>query len=124
MTDLAAALGGLREVVAACAAGRAADVAAVLDRPEFASTERHEWPGRDALAHVTVDLAEPVALAELEELFGPSRALPRRPEGGTARTMIFDDTLPDEGESGATVLAEADDEGIVRRLTIRADSFA
>lgn len=124
MTDLKSALGDLRQAVAACAAGETADVAAAFDRPEFASTNRSDWPGQDRLAHVTVELAEPVTLADLEQVFGPARALPRRPEGGGGRTMIFDQTMPGDGESGATVLAEADEEGNVGRVTIRADSFA
>jgi len=123
MSDLAGAIKAVRDAVAACAAGDAADVSAALDRPEFVSAEQAKVPGRDALDHVRLELAGPIDLADLEQLYGPARALPRRPEGTGGRTMLFEQTMPGDGESGATLLAEVDQEGRVRRLIVRADAF-
>ena len=64
-----------------------------------------------------------VRLSELEKELGPARRLPRRPEGGGSRTVLFDRTLPDEGSSGATVLAEVNDDGEVANLIVRLDRY-
>jgi hypothetical protein len=37
--------------------------------------------------------------------------------------VIFDRTLPDEGTSGATVLAEVNDDGVVDSLIVRLDRY-
>jgi hypothetical protein len=78
-------------------------------------------PGEGSLGHVTVRLAEPVKLSELEAAFGPARRLPRRPEGGPTRTLIFDDTIPAEGSTGATLLADVTADDLVSRLVVRRD---
>jgi hypothetical protein len=72
--------------------------------------------------HVIVTPRGGVRLSELEKELGPARPLPRRPAGGT-RTVLFDRTLPDEGTSGATVLAEVNDDGAVGRLIVRLDRY-
>lgn len=64
-----------------------------------------------------------VRLSELEKELGPARPLPRRPSGGPTRTVIFDRTLPDEGTTGATVLADVDNEGVVGSLIVRLDRY-
>jgi hypothetical protein len=64
-----------------------------------------------------------VRLSELERELGPARPLPRRPSGGSTRTVIFDRTLPEEGTAGATVLAEVDDDGVVVSVIVRLDRY-
>ncbi len=123
-TGLRAALAAVREAVAAHAAGEEADLGAALGRPEFGAATRSKVPGEDKLAHVTIELLSPVTIGELRSMLGAARTLPRRPEGGSGRTVIFEETLPADGESGASVLAEVDSADMVQRLVIRADSFA
>ncbi len=65
---------------------------------------------------------EALTTGELEAILGAAKRLPRNPSGG-ARTVLFTDTLPADGESGATVLAEIDDDDRVLRLLIRPDSY-
>ena len=87
----------------------------------FAAVEVVRVPGEASLGHVTVRLAEPVKLAELEAAFGPARRLPRRPEGGPARTVIFDATIPAENSAGATLLADVQGDDVVSRVVVRRD---
>jgi hypothetical protein len=70
---------------------------------------------------LTLDVAEPVPLRTLEADLGPARALPSNPAGGRA-LALFGETLPAEGERGATVLAEVDGDVVVR-LLLRPDAF-
>lgn len=122
MTALATAVDGLCAAVRAAARGEEADVRAAAEQAAFVEVQVRSVPGEAILDHVVVRLADAVPLAELERLLGPGRFLPRRPSGGR-RTALFDRTLPGEGESGATVLAEVDAEGLVHGLTVRADRF-
>jgi len=115
------AIQGLRAAVAGAA--RAEDEGV---RRQCASSAFAEWqiarvPNEDAIAHVAVRLAEPLPLSDLEEAFGQARRLPARPEGGSTRSVIFERTLPAEGSAGATLLAEVEENGFVRRLVIRRD---
>ena len=48
-------------------------------------------------------------------------AAPRSPGIGQPLTVLFEQTVPEEGSTGATVLAEVDDEDRVARLIVRAD---
>jgi hypothetical protein len=89
--------------------------------PAFASAHVVRVPGERTLDHVTVQLAEPVGLPELEAAFGPGRELPLSPEGGSMRTLIFDATMPAVNSTGATLLAEVQEDGRVVRLVIRRD---
>jgi hypothetical protein len=89
--------------------------------PAFAAFDVVRVPGEAALGHVTVRLAEPVKLSELEAAFGPGRRLPRRPEGGPRRTVIFDETIPAENSAGATLLADVEGDDLVSRLVVRRD---
>ena len=89
--------------------------------PAFTAVEVVRVPGEASLGHVTVRLAEPVKLAELEAAFGPARRLPRRPEGGPARTVIFDETIPAENSAGATLLADVQGDDVVSRVVVRRD---
>jgi hypothetical protein len=89
--------------------------------PAFASAQVVRVPGERTLDHVTVQLAEPVGLPELEAAFGPGRELPLSPEGGSMRTLIFDATMPAVNSTGATLLAEVQEDGRVVRLVIRRD---
>lgn len=73
--------------------------------------------------HVVVTPRGTVRLSELEKELGPARPLPRRPDGGGTRTVLFDRTLPDAGTTGATVLAEVNDDGAVERLIVRQDRY-
>jgi hypothetical protein len=89
--------------------------------PAFAAFEVVRLPGEGTLGHVTVRLAEPIKLSDLEAAFGPARHLPRRPEGGGMRTVIFDETIPAENSAGATLLADVEGDNLVSRLVVRRD---
>jgi len=115
------AIQGLRAAVAGAAAGDDEDVRRQCASPAFAECEIARVPNEDAIAHVAVRLAGPLPLSDLEAAFGPARWLPARPEGGGSRSMIFDETLPAEGSAGATLLAEVEQDGSVRRLVVRRD---
>ena len=78
-------------------------------------------PGGYSLDHVKVVPAEPLRVTDLEAILGPARRLPRAPSPGHARTVLFEQTVPEEGSAGATVLAEVDDEDRVSRVIVRAD---
>lgn len=109
MTRLAAALADLREDITAGRGTRTVDPAVLRDlRVEHGTA--------------TATPAVPVAVADLEKILGAARRLPRNPSGGD-RTVLFIGTVPAEGESGATVLAEIDDDDRVRRVIVRADAF-
>ncbi len=71
---------------------------------------------------VTVDVADPLALADLEAAYGSASRLPRRPSGGR-RTVQFPATIPAEGETGATVLAQLDESGRAVRILVRRDEL-
>jgi hypothetical protein len=124
MSELTDAIGGLRAAVTASArSGDETALAVALEAAAFGRSAVSRVPGEQTLDHVSVELTRPVALAELEGLLGPAHSLPRRPEGRAARSVLFADTLPAEGESGATVLGELDGDGRVARLIVRADAF-
>lgn len=121
MTTTVEAIAGLREAVRETAN---ADDVALRDRltsPEFGSPEVVSVPGERTLAHVAVQLVTLMKLAELEAAFGRGRLLPRSPEAGQMRTVIFDDPLPSQTSANATLLAELDNDDFVERLVIRRD---
>ena len=78
-------------------------------------------PGERTLDHVTVQLAQPVGLPELEAAFGRGRELPLSPEGGSIRMLIFDATMPAAGSTGATLIAEVRQDGLAATVVIRRD---
>ncbi len=117
------ALDALRGLVADAASGKKVDLRTALDSAEFEQADVSTVPGEETLDHVRVRLASPVSVAQLEERFGPAKPLPRRPSGGSKRTVMFGSTLPGEGESGATVLADVGDDGKIRTIIVRADTF-
>lgn len=81
-------------------------------------------PGLDGpLGHVSVDLDRPVAVHVLEGRFGPAHRGPSAPALTARRLLQFNDTLPEEGSVGGTVLAEIDDTGEVVRVIVRRDAF-
>ncbi len=122
MTKLADAIEALRAAVSDPESDDREAVLAAADSSVFEDIEIGAIPGGRTLAFVSVRPVDPVRVEELEEVLGPGRRLPRNPSGGD-RTVMFTDTLPGDGESGATVLAEADDDGRVSRLIVRADMF-
>ena len=122
MTTLARAIQALRDAVAGSESGDRAEVGNAIDGAAFRDPEIVTVPGEQTLAHVSVTPIEPTTVQELETSLGPARRLPRDPSGGM-RTVMFLDTLPGDGESGATVLAEADEDDRVSRIIIRADTF-
>jgi hypothetical protein len=93
-----------------------------VDAEVFEDTDVVAVPGERTIAHVSVRPAKRITVDDLEEILGRAHGLPREPSGGD-RTVMFTDTLPREGESGATVLAEVDEGGRVSRLIVRADTF-
>lgn len=121
MTTLTDAIEALRAAVSGSESADRETIVAALDAGVFEDPEIVAVPGERTLAHVSVRPAEPTSVADLEEILGPARRLPREPSGG--RTVMFTDTLPGEGESGATVLAEVDEDDRVSLLIVRADTF-
>ncbi|HWO72042.1 MAG TPA: hypothetical protein VNN21_00620 [Dehalococcoidia bacterium] len=115
------AIRGLRAAVAGAARAEDEDVHRQCASPAFAECQITRVPNEDAIAHVAVQLVEPLTLSDLEEAFGQARRLPARPEGGSSRSVLFERTLPAEGSTGATLLAEVEEDGFVRRLVIRRD---
>ena len=122
MTRLADAIATLRDAVGGSAPADETAVADAIDDHAFNDPEVVFAPGEGSLAHVSVTPIEPTTVEDLEGILGPARRLPRDPSGGS-RTVMFGDTLPSEGESGATVLAEVDEDDLVGRIIIRADAF-
>lgn len=114
MTALADAITRLRDAVSAARDG-ALRVADTVDASVFRDPQVESGT-------VVVTPIGPATVSELERLLGPARRLPRNPAGGDC-TVLFVDTLPAAGGSGATVLAEIDDDDRVRRLIVRADSY-
>jgi hypothetical protein len=111
VTTLADAIARLRDGVAAGGSGAPRSVADTVFRdPHF------------EFGNATVTPIGSTTVGDLEEILGTARRLPRNPSGGD-RTVLFVDTLPAEGGSGATVLAEIDDDDRVRRVIVRADSY-
>ncbi|HEY7467435.1 MAG TPA: hypothetical protein VIB47_12155 [Dehalococcoidia bacterium] len=121
MTAVVDAVTALRAAVIAAAGADDEALRLRTVSPAFASAQVVRVPGERTLDHVTVQLAEPVGLPELEAAFGPGRELPLSPEGGSMRTLIFDATMPAENSTGATLLAEVQEDGRVVRLVIRRD---
>jgi hypothetical protein len=122
VTTLAEAIEALRGAVSEAASGEEVAVGDAIDAAAFKDPEIVTVPGDRTIGHVNVTPIASTTLDELEAILGPGRRLPRNPSGGPG-TVMFIDTLPGEGESGATVLAEVDVDGRVRRLTVRADAF-
>ena len=121
MTALVRTLEALRASIAAESPGSPADLDTVPGRSALAALEVTRDPaGRAALVVLTP--ARPVALAGLSAAFGAAAPLPRRPSGGT-RTVLFRDTVPADGGSGVTVLAELDGRGHAARVLLRRDEL-
>ena len=80
-------------------------------------------PGESTLDHVRLRLAVPVRLDALEARFGAARPLPTRPSGGSSRSVLFDQTMPAEGSTDATLLADVDAAGTVESITLRRDEL-
>ena len=121
MTSAVEAIQSLRAAVTEAARADDEAIRAPAASSAFAAFEIVGVPGEGTLGHVAVRLAEPVKLSELEDAFGPGRGLPRDPEGGSKRTLIFDDTIPAEGSTGATLLADVMADDLVTRLVVRRD---
>ena len=123
MSDLREAIEALRAAVGEAAGGAGEDggdrIAEALDSGAFASSEV-ATAGDGTPDNVSVEIAAPVRVSDLEPWLGPVRRLPRDPGIGRPRTVLFEQTVPKEGSAGATVLAEVDDEDRVARLIVRA----
>ncbi|ROR93999.1 hypothetical protein EDD28_3428 [Salana multivorans] len=125
---LLADLAAFRAVVAGEPdAGDGADAGA--ERPAVgaghAFTDADEDGADGTVRTIRLTLADPRPLAAFEAELGAARRLPRQGPGRPVR-WIFPDTLPSEGETGATVLAETDGDGgadapLVARLLLRRD---
>ena len=122
MSSLPEAIRALRDAVAG-SAGETVDVDAAVDPTVFGPAEVTMVPGMAAIDHLATRPVGALDVAQLEAILGVSRKLPRRPSGGATRTVLFEDTIPDPGKSGTTVLAEVDDAGRVQRLVVRADAL-
>jgi hypothetical protein len=111
----------LRQAVAADSPDHPADLEAVPGRAALGELKvTRDQSGRATLVVVTP--AQAAALTALSAAFGPAAPLPRRPSGG-GRTVLFRDTLPADGESGITVLAELDKRGRAARVLLRRDEL-
>ncbi len=122
MTTLADAIAALQDAVSGAVPGDEAEVRDAVDQAAFTDPAVVAVPGERSIRYVSVSPIEPTSVEELEGILGPASRLPRNPSGGS-RTVMFGDTLPGEGESGATVLAEVDEDDRVGRIVIRADAF-
>ena len=121
MTTTTDAILALRAAIVAATSAEDEAMRAPSASPAFAACEVVRIPGAAAIAHVAVELAKPVRLPELEAVFGPARKLPLRPDGGSTRPVIFDDTIPAGGSTGATLLADVPENGLVARIVVRRD---
>ncbi len=119
--DLLHTIAGLREAVVAGVRDLPADVRQEL-APLSAAAPALARDESGRLSLVTVDVAGPLELADLEAAYGSASRLPRRPSGGR-RTVQFPATIPAEGSTGATVLAELDESGRAVRIIIRRDEL-
>jgi len=122
MTETTEAVEALRTAVAAAQDERDEAVHRALAARAFADGQIVNVPG-GLIDHVIVTLADSSPMHELEEAFGPARALPRRPAPSAPRQVFFEATLPSEGSTGATLLAEVGQDGRVGRLTVRRDEL-
>ena len=121
MTALSQTLEAFRVSIAADSPDAPADFDAVPGRGTLAALHvTRDQAGRATLVVLTP--ARPAALTGLSATFGAATPLPRRPAGG-ARTVLFRGTLPGDGESGVTVLAELDERGRAVRVLLRRDEF-
>jgi hypothetical protein len=121
VTPLARTVEALMAAIAADSPGAPADLDAVPGRGALAAIDvTRDQVGRAALLVLTP--ARPATLAGLSAAFGAATPLPRRPSGG-ARTVLFRATLPADGESGVTVLAELDHRGHAARVLLRRDEL-
>src|SRR6187455_806887 len=101
MTAAADALDAIRAAVAAGAPS--SGVGAAIDADAFADAHIVVRPDGGEIDWVALRPVEPTTVADLEGTCGPAGALPRSPSDG-GRTVLFRQTLPADGESGATVL--------------------
>jgi hypothetical protein len=122
VTAIADAIEDLRRAVSQDASGDPSQVDDVVDKAVFENAEVVRRPADHAIDFVSVAPTEPTTVEDLEAVLGPARPLPRNPSGGL-RNVIFEKTVPGEGESGATVLAQVEEDGRVRRLIVRSDAF-
>ncbi len=121
MTGPIQTIEALRKAVAADSSDHPADFDAVPGRATLADLKvTRDQAGRTTLVVVTP--AQPAEIAGLSGAFGAASPLPRRPSGG-ARTVLFRATLPADGESGVTVLAELDKRGRAARVLLRRDEL-
>ena len=121
MTSLSDALGALRGGLLGSVSGDTDALGSAIDLTQFREPDVTAGPGGTA-ALVTVRPVESVTVEQLSGILGPVLRLPRSPGGGP-RTVLFSDTLPGDGETGATVLAEIDESDLVQRLVVRADHY-
>jgi hypothetical protein len=121
VTPLVQTIEALRAAIAADSPDAPADLDAAPGREALAALHvTRDQAGRVAL--VSLAPARPTTLAGLAAAFGDATPLPRRPSGGT-RTVLFGATLPADGESGVTVLAELDRHGHAARVLLRRDEL-
>lgn len=121
MTTFVRTVQALRASIEAESPGRPADLDAVPGRGALAALDvTRDAAGGAALVVITP--ARPAALAGLSAAFGATTELPRRPSGG-ARSVLFRATLPGDGETGVTVLAELDGRGRAARVLLRRDEL-
>jgi hypothetical protein len=122
VTDFAGALDDLRFAVAAATSARDPELRRALATAGFADAEAADLPNGE-LSHVWLVPPAMATVAELEARFGAAHRLPPRPDAWDQPALVqFDATIPADGETGTTVLAELDGARVVR-VTLRRDRF-
>ena len=121
MTTAAEAIVALRAAVAKATQADDEALGGAAAPEAFVAFNIVSIPGESSLSHVSVRLAQPVRLQQLEAAFGQARELPRSPDDGATRTVIFGETIPAEGSAGATLLADVQRDGLVSSLVVRRD---
>ena len=89
----------------------------------FAEPANIRWQDGYA-AFATIRPKRPIGLAHLTRHFGAVKHLPKSPERFDVRTYLFVDTMPHEGDVGATVIVTTgNDSDEILEVTIRRDQF-
>jgi len=123
VTSFVETLDAIRAAIGEARSSADESLRGALDDAGLEDAESVDRPDGE-LSHVWLTPPSQVRLAELEAHFGPARRLPTRPDAWSSpRVVQFNDTIPQEGEVGATVLAEVDDDDQVIRVTLRRDEF-
>lgn len=100
-----------------------ADMQRAAAATSFAEPANIHWQDGYA-AFATIRPKQAIGLADLKRHLGAVKHLPKSPERFDVRTYLFVDTMPHEGDVGATVIVTTgNDSDDVLEVTIRRDQF-